>query len=202
MTQESIGAVLPAGFFARPAREVAPDLLGKVIRSTVGGDPTAGRIVEVEAYLGAEDPASHAAERIGRTARNAAMFGPPGTLYVYLSYGIHWCMNAVTDRVGHAGAVLIRALEPVEGLEVMRARRGTPDRDLCRGPGRLCQALGVTAALDGHDLATPPLAFHDGPALEAAAVHCGPRIGITKAADWPLRFCEVGSRYVSGRIPR
>ena len=199
MTADEIGAPLPAGFFARPAREVAPDLLGMLVQSTVGDERTVGRIVEVEAYLGAQDPASHAAERIGRTLRNAAMFGPPGTLYVYLSYGIHWCMNAVTDRADHAGAVLIRALEPIAGLEVMRARRGTRDRDLCRGPGRLCQALGVTSALDGHVLQNPPLTFHEGRALAGDRIAVGPRVGITKAADWPLRFWERDSAWVSGR---
>lgn len=191
------GAPLPAGFFARPAREVAPDLLGRVIVSTLGDALTAGRIVEVEAYLGLEDPASHAAERVGRTARNAPMFGAPGTAYVYLSYGIHWCMNAVTDRVDHPGAVLIRALEPVAGLEVMRERRGTADRDLARGPGRLGQALAITAALNGHPLQEPPLTFHPGRPVVPDLIDAGPRIGISRAADWPLRFHERGSRWVS-----
>lgn len=194
-----IGGPLPASFFARPAAEVAPDLLGRLIHSTVGGTgaETLGRIVEVEAYLGAADPASHAAERIGRTARNETMFGRPGTLYVYLSYGIHWCMNAVTDREEHAGAVLIRAVEPLAGLDTMRARRGTKDRDLLRGPGRLCQALGVTRDLDGHRLQEPPLTFHPGEPLAPADIVAGPRIGISKAVDWPLRFFERGSPWVS-----
>jgi DNA-3-methyladenine glycosylase len=153
--------------------------------------------VETEAYVGPEDPASHAAERIGRTARNEAMFGPPGTAYVFLSYGIHWCLNAVTDRAGHPGAVLIRAAEPLGDLAVMRERRGTRDRDLARGPGRLAQALGVTDALDGHRLDTPPLRFLDAPAVPDADVATGPRIGISRAADWPLRFTEAGSRWLS-----
>ena len=198
MSPEPIGAPLPAGFFARPSREVALDLLGKVVLSTLGGETTAGRIVETEAYLGPDDPASHAAARIGRTARNAAMFGPPGTAYVYLSYGIHWCLNAVTDREGHPGAVLIRALEPVAGLEVMRARRGTADRDLARGPGRLTQALGITAALDGHALQHPPLTFNDAPPVPGEHIEAGPRVGITRAADWPLRFTVSESPWVSG----
>ena len=192
-----IGGPLPARFFARPAEEVAPDLLGRLVHSTVGGAPTLGRIVEVEAYLGAADPASHAAERIGRTPRNEAMFGRPGTLYVYLSYGIHWCMNAVTDRVDHAGAVLIRALEPLAGLETMRARRGTSDRDLMRGPGRLCQALGVTHDLDGHSLQDPPLSFHAGEPIAPGDIVATTRVGISRAADWPLRFFERGSPWVS-----
>lgn len=202
MSPGGLGTPLPAAFYARPAREVAPDLLGKLIRSTLGDEATVGRIVETEAYLGIDDPASHAAERIGRTARNAPMFGPPGTAYVYLSYGVHWCMNAVTDDVDHPGAVLIRALEPVAGIEVMRARRGTRDRDLARGPGRLGQALGITGALNGHRLQYPPLTFHDAPPLDAASVEAGPRVGISRAADWPLRFMVRDSRWVSGARSR
>jgi DNA-3-methyladenine glycosylase len=168
-----------------------------VIVSTVGGVETAGRIVETEAYVGPEDPASHAAARIGRTRRNEPMFGPPGTAYVFRSYGVHWCLNAVTDRTDHPGAVLIRALEPVWGLQAMRSRRGSRDRDLARGPGRLAQALGVTDALNGHALDAPPLEFLDAPALPPDRVAAGPRIGISRAADWPLRFTEAGSRWLS-----
>ena len=196
MTSE-YGSPLSGAFYARPARDVAPDLLGKVLVSRVGGTEAVGRIVETEAYTGPEDPASHAAARIGRTARNAAMFGRPGTAYVYLSYGIHWCLNVVTDREDHPGAVLIRALEPVGDLEPMRARRGVRDRDLARGPGRLAQALGVTGALDGHDLSLPPLTLHDAPPVPTHRVAAGPRIGINRAADWPLRFTESGSRWLS-----
>ena len=198
MTPGELEAPLPTAFFARPSREVALDLLGKVVVSTLDGEMTAGRIVETEAYLGPHDPASHAAERIGRTARNATMFGAPGLAYVYLSYGIHWCLNAVTDRQGHPGAVLIRALEPVAGLDVMRARRGTTDRDLARGPGRLTQALGITGALDGHALQDPPLSVHAAPALRPERIEAGPRVGITKAVDWPLRFMVRESPWVSG----
>lgn len=197
MSSDAFGTPLPADFYARSSREVAPDLLGKLMRSTLDGAETAGRIVEVEAYIGPEDPASHAAARIGRTARNAAMFGPPGTAYVYLSYGIHWCINAVTSRVGHPCAVLIRALEPVAGLETMRARRGTADRDLARGPGRLTQALAITGALDGHVLQDPPLVIEDAPPVDPADIAAGPRVGITRAADWPLRFFLRDSRWVS-----
>jgi DNA-3-methyladenine glycosylase len=153
--------------------------------------------VETEAYIGPEDPASHAAERVGGTARNEAMFGPPGTAYVYRSYGIHWCLNAVSDRVNHPSAVLIRALEPLIGLPVMRVRRGTRDRDLARGPGRLCQALGVTGELNGHVLEELPLQILDAPALPEEAVEAGPRIGISRATDWPLRFTLRGSRWLS-----
>lgn len=189
--------VLPPSFYARPAREVARDLLGKRVVSTVEGVETCGRIVETEAYVGPEDPASHAAARIGRTARNQAMFGPPGTAYVYLSYGIHWCLNAVTNEVDHPGAVLIRALEPLEGIDAMRERRGTRDRDLARGPGRLTQALGITGALDGHPLDSPPLRVLAAPAIDPARIDAGPRIGISRAKDWPLRFTLSGSRYLS-----
>ena len=198
MKQEELEAPLPAAFYARPSREVALDLLGKVVLSTLDGETTVARIVETEAYLGPHDPASHAAERIGRTARNATMFGTPGLAYVYLSYGIHWCLNAVTDREGHPGAVLIRALEPLSGLEVMRSRRGTADRELARGPGRLTQALGITGALDGHALQDPPLSFHDAPAVPPRLIEAGPRVGITRAMDWPLRFMVRDSPWVSG----
>lgn len=194
---------LPAAFYERGAEEVARDLLGAVIVSDVGGLRTAGRIVETEAYLGARDPASHAAERIGRTARNESMFGPGGIAYVYFIYGMHWCLNAVTGERDVASAVLIRALEPVEGLEVMRERRalrsgrGPRDRDLARGPARLAEALGITGALDGHDLARPPLVIAQGQPVSDEEVAVGPRIGITRAADWPLRFYLEGSPWVS-----
>ena len=197
LSHDGIRAPLPPAFYARPAREVAPDLIGKWVRSTAGGEEVVARIVETEAYVGPEDAASHAASRIGRTARNEAMFGPPGTAYVYRSYGIHWCLNAVTDREGFPAAVLIRALEPVANLPAMRARRGTADRDLARGPGRLTQALGITGDLDGHPLQRPPLTFHDAPAVDPSEIATGPRIGITRAADWPLRFTLRGSRWLS-----
>ena len=176
---------------------MGPDLLGKVIRSTIGGEEVAARIVETEAYVGPHDEASHAAERIGRTARNASLFAAPGTAYVYLSYGIHWCLNAVTHREGYPSGVLLRALEPLENLPAMRARRGTSDRDLARGPGRLAQALGVTGALDGHQLQIPPLTVHDAPPVPADDILATPRIGVSRAADWPLRFTIRGSRWLS-----
>lgn len=188
---------LERSFYERPARDVARSLIGALVVSTVGGERTEGRIVETEAYVGPEDPASHAAERIGRTARNSPMFGPPGTAYIYLSYGIHWCLNAATDREDHPGAVLIRALEPVGDLAAMRLRRGTPDRDLARGPGRLCQALGITGAFNGHPLDEPPLVFLETPPVAPEAIDAGPRIGITRATDWPLRFTLRGSRFLS-----
>ena len=194
---------LPPAFYERGAEVVARDLLGAVLVSDIGGERTAGRIVETEAYLGAPDPASHAAERIGRTARNESMFGRGGLAYVYFIYGMHWCLNAVTGEPDVANAVLIRALEPLEGLDVMRERRALrsgrapKDRDLARGPARLAEALGISGALDGHDLALPPLVIAHGEPVPEGAIVAGPRIGITRAADWPLRFHVEGSPWVS-----
>ena len=142
-------ATLPVSFFDRPADVVARELLGALVVSRLGGVRTSARIVETEAYLGYRDPASHGYLH-RRNDRNAALFGPPGSWYVYLSYGIHWCANLVCEAEGTASAVLLRALEPVEGVETMRERRGrVDDRELCSGPGKLCQALGITRDLDG-----------------------------------------------------
>ena len=173
-----------------------------VVMSVVDDVETAGRIVETEAYVGPHDDASHAAARTGRTLRNESMFGAPGIAYVYRIYGIHWCLNVVTDSVDFPAAVLIRALEPVSGLEEMRRRRmvrGKPvsDQALTSGPGRLAQALGITGVLDAHPLDRPPLVVLPGDPPEAADVIQGPRIGITRAADWPLRFHIRGNRWVS-----
>ncbi len=187
-----------AGILARGARVVAPGLLGWEVESTVGDLRTAGRIVEVEAYTGPHDPASHAAERIGRTCRNASMFGPPGTAYVYLVYGVHWCLNVVTGRQGFPAAVLVRALEPLAGEAVMAARRGRT-RDLCSGPGRLSQALGITGALDAHLLDRPPLRLVPREPVPAERVGRSPRIGVTRARERELRFFLRGNPHVSGR---
>lgn len=178
---------LPEDFSARPAREVAPALLGMVIHSQVGGSPTAARIVETEAYIGRHDPACHGAAAAGRTQRNASMFGPPGRAYVYFIYGMHWCLNVVTGEADHPEAVLIRAGEPVLGRDVMARRRGR-DRDLTSGPARLCQALGVDGELDGHHLTRAPLQLLPAPPVAAAKVAVSGRIGIRQARDWPLRF--------------
>lgn len=186
-----LGGALPTTFYARPAVEVARSLLGHILVSDVGGvrRRTAGRIVEVEAYIGPHDPASHAYGH-RRTPRNEQMYGPPGRAYVYFTYGMHWCLNAVTDAEGYPAAVLIRALEPLAGLEVMRRRRGEriPDRQLCSGPARLCEALGVTGKLNGARLQKGLLRIIQNKAWQREVIIEGPRVGITRARDWPLRF--------------
>jgi DNA-3-methyladenine glycosylase len=180
---------LGRGFFARSVHEVAPELVG----CTLLVDGVGGRLVEVEAY-DAEDPASHGFR--GETARNRAMFGAPGYAYVYRSYGVHWCLNLVCGREGVPEAVLVRALEPTHGLERMRERRGLEDeRLLCSGPGRLCQALGVTVAHDGLALDASPFVLRR--AEESVPVVRGSRIGITRAAELPWRYGLAGSRFLS-----
>jgi DNA-3-methyladenine glycosylase len=197
MTQVKRAATLPVSFFTRPAEIVAAELLGMVVVSSVGGEITEARIVETEAYLGYDDPASHGYLH-RRNARNAALFGPPGSWYVYLSYGMHWCANLVCQKVGLASAVLLRALEPTEGLDIMRRRRGRVlDRDLCSGPGKLCQALGITRELDGTRMSRSQVIIRPAGRWEETPVAVTPRIGITKAADWPLRFHVAGSLWVS-----
>jgi DNA-3-methyladenine glycosylase len=193
---------LGRSFYARETEIVARELLGKILVSTIGGRRVEGRIVETEAYLGPHDPASHAAERIGRTRRNASMFMQAGTAYVYRIYGMHWCLNAVTKEVDFPAAVLIRALEPLRGLDVMRERRwpGSPpaaDRCLASGPAKLADALAIDGSLDGHDLTQPPLLILPGTYVRDDDVVTGPRIGIARAADWPLRFHVRGSTWVS-----
>jgi DNA-3-methyladenine glycosylase len=175
---------------ARPVLEVAPELVGAELYV----DGVGGTIVEVEAYHH-EDPASHG--YLGRrTARNGSMFLPGGHAYVYRSYGVHWCLNVVTGPAEEAEAVLIRALQPLAGLDAMRERRGMDEeRLLCAGPGRLCQALGVTRAHDGLPLDRPP--FELRPAPPGLDVVTGPRIGITKAIELPWRYGLAGSRYLS-----
>jgi DNA-3-methyladenine glycosylase len=184
-------------FFARSVHEVAPELIG----ATLLVDGVGGIIVEVEAYHHT-DPAAHSYN--GQTERNAVMFGPPGRAYVYRSYGIHWCLNFVCEPKGSASAVLIRALEPTEGLAAMRRRRGCgDDRLLCAGPGRVCQALGVTLAQNGLALDRAPFVIrsrneNDRPPVELAV---GPRIGISKAVDLPWRYGLEGSPFLSRRFP-
>jgi DNA-3-methyladenine glycosylase len=189
---------LPRSFYQANSVEVAPRLLNKLL---VRSDGRVGRIVEVEAYWGERDPASHAFR--GRTARNQTMFGPAGHLYVYFSYGMHWCANVVTGSEGEAQAVLFRALDPVGGLPLMRSARWSTqkrqdDRDLCRGPGRLCQAMGVDRSFDGLDLVADPTiwAADDGTEPPAAPV-VTERVGISVGQDHLWRFLVPGSRAVS-----
>ena len=180
---------LSRAFFNRSVHEVAPELIGAVLLFNGVG----GRLVEIEAYNQSE-PAAHSF--CGLTPRNAVMFGPAGYAYVYRSYGIHWCLNFVCEPQGSAGAVLIRAIEPTTGLAAMRRRRGIADeRLLCSGPGRLCEALGITHRENGVSLAAPP--FEIFAAAGDTEVVTGPRIGITKAVDLPWRYGEKGSRFLS-----
>jgi DNA-3-methyladenine glycosylase len=186
--------VIGKGFFARSVHEVAPDLIGV----TLLVDGVGGRIVEVEAY-DQEDPASHGYR--GRTARNEAMFGPPGHAYVYRSYGIHWCLNLVCGEEGTAEAVLVRALEPTAGIDEQRRRRGVEDvRALCSGPGKLCQALGITREHDGLPLDADP--FRLDARDEVPEIVTGRRIGITRATELSWRYALAGSPYVSRVLRR
>jgi DNA-3-methyladenine glycosylase len=180
---------LRKSFFSRSVHEVAPELIGATLLFRGAG----GIIVEVEAYHHT-DPAAHSYG--GETPRNAVMFGPPGYAYVYRSYGIHWCVNFVCEHAGSASAVLIRALEPTEGLAAMQRRRGTKDiRLLCSGPGRLTEALGITRAQNGAALDEPPFELRSREGR--VEVLAGPRIGITKAAEQPWRYGLKGSRFLS-----
>jgi DNA-3-methyladenine glycosylase len=193
------GEVLPRSFFDRPATQVAPELLGCVFWSDGPAGRVAVRLVEVEAYEGSSDPASHAFR--GQTPRNGVMFGPPGHAYVYFTYGMHYCVNLVCHTPGDASAILLRAGQVIEGNGLAAERRnGQPERDLARGPGRLCQALAIGRELDGTDVCAVGSPLGIGPARDRpspAAIRTGPRVGITRAADWPLRFWLAGDRYVS-----
>jgi len=184
-----LGRPLKRGFFGRSVHEVAPELIG----ATMLVDGVGGVIVEVEAYHHTE-PAAHSFN--GPTPRNLVMFGPPGFVYVYRSYGIQWCVNFVCEKAGSASAVLIRALQPTHGLPAMRRRRGLHDeRSLCSGPGKLCEALGISDRHNGLALDMPPMALHARTGkVEIAA---GVRIGITKAADLPWRYGLKGSKFLS-----
>ena len=191
---------LPRAFYDRPTLEVARDLIGKTLLRRTEEGLAGGMIVETEAYVAAIDPSAHAYR--GQTPRNRSMFGEPGIAYVYRSYGIHYCLNVVTEGVGVAAAVLIRAIRPQVGVELMQWRRGEriAERDLARGPGRLCQALALTTRDDGADLLGPALWISETPGLaDAPPIATTPRVGITQAADWPWRFVVIGDPYVSAR---
>jgi DNA-3-methyladenine glycosylase len=193
------GRRLPRSFYDRDPLEVAPALLNKVLVHA----ERAGRIVEVEAYRGADDPASHAFR--GPTARNATMFGPPGHLYVYFTYGMHWCANVVCAHGGRGGAVLLRALAPLEGVAAMRRARGGSRRvtELCSGPAKLCQALGIDRSFDGADLvvADRGVTILDDGVPPPAEPGVGPRIGISVATEHPWRFFVPGDPNVSRPRP-
>jgi DNA-3-methyladenine glycosylase len=193
----ALGRTLPASFFARSVHDVACDLIG----CTVAHGPTAGVIVETESYH-ADDPACHAFG--GPTPRSSVLFGPPGHAYVYLSYGIHSLLNFVAEPEGDAAAVLIRALAPLAGIDEMRRRRGVERlEDLCSGPGKLTEALGIGLQLNGVPLSGGPIAVYPrADDWHAPAIVSGPRVGITKATDHPWRFCAAGSRFVSRPRPR
>lgn len=192
---------LKRGFFARDTLAVCRDLLGRRLVRLLDGERLMGRIVEVEAYTGEDDQSSHA--HPGPTARNAPMYGPPGHAYVYLIYGMHHCLNLVTEREGRPAAALIRALEPLAGVETMRALRGgRPDLPLTSGPGRLCQAMGVDRAFDGADLCAPDatLFLERGAPLDAETIAAGPRVNVRggrRAVTIPWRFYVRDNPHVS-----
>ena len=193
-----IGGALPASFFDRETEIVSRELLGAVLSCRTPEGVASGRIVETEAYLGEHDPACHAAGA-GLTERTRWLYGEPGTAYVYFIYGMHWCFNAVTKEHGHPSAVLVRALEPLEGVDLMRHRRpkAKTDRDLTNGPGKVCAALSIGPEHNGLRLQRPPLLIARGRTYADHEIVIAPRIGVSKAADWPLRWYVAESEYVS-----
>jgi DNA-3-methyladenine glycosylase len=199
---QALSRPLPRSFYARPSLEVAPDLLGRLLVRRLPEGILAGRIVECEAYQ-EDDPASHSFR--GLTERTAVMFGPPGRLYVYFTYGMHFCMNVVTGGDGEGSAVLLRAVEPTEGVEIMRERRAVSDlRSLCAGPGRLTQAYGITRTDNGMDLVTDgDLFVAEGQRTDKERIGAGRRVGISVAVDRPWRFYVEGSPFLSkGSSPK
>jgi DNA-3-methyladenine glycosylase len=191
----AFGRILPRSFYERPTIEVARDLLGKIL--VHGG--AAGAIVETEAYLGGDDLAAHSAR--GVTDRTRVIFGPPGHAYVFFIYGMYDCLNIVVEPDGKPGCVLIRALEPVAGVDIMRKRRPAAKKveDLASGPGKLTLAMGITRAHNGADLTRGPLVVRAPADMRHVEIEVTPRIGIRQCADWPLRFLVRGNRYVSAR---
>jgi DNA-3-methyladenine glycosylase len=201
-SSSKVASIVPSSFYARAPDIVARTLLGKLLIRDLNGEHLIGRIVEVEAYFGKEDPAAHA--YIGKTARNAVLFGPPGLAYVYFIYGMYYCLNVSCEPDGHAGGVLIRALEPISGLETMAKLRKLPPNPkpqlLTTGPGRLCQALDITrAAHNGLDVtdATSCLRIEDD-GFTPGGTQVSPRIGIRHAAELPARYFVDGNKFVSG----
>src|SRR2546423_7324007 len=191
------GKILPREFYDRETELVARDMLGTVLECETEDGIASGIIVETEAYLGEHDLACHAS--VGRTARTEHLYGPPGISYVYFIYGMYWCFNAVTREAGQPSAVLVRALEPLDGIALMHKRRSRikNDVDLTNGPGKLCTALGITGALTGKPLQRRPLIIREGEPVADEQMEVTTRIGITKSADWPLRWIVRGNRFVS-----
>jgi DNA-3-methyladenine glycosylase len=192
-----LGSPLPSRFYDRATELVARDLLGAVLECTTADGVTQGRIVETEAYLGPDDPACHAVA--GLTPRTEHLFGPPGMAYVYFIYGMYWCFNAVTRERGHGAAVLVRAVHPLSGVELMRQRRPKvkKDRDLTNGPGKLCLAMGIVGSMNGRSLRDGPIVIREGEPVDDDEVVVTPRVGITQAADWPLRYLVRDDPYLS-----
>lgn len=191
------GRVLPADFYERETEVVARELLGTVLECETEDGVASGIIVETEAYVGEHDLACHAAA--GRTARTEPLYGPPGIAYVYFIYGMYWCVNAVTRSSGLPSAVLVRALEPLDGMALMHKRRPRAKNtiDLANGPGKLCTALGITGSMNGRPLQRRPLVIRAGEQLPDDKVEITTRIGITRCADWPLRWIVRENRFVS-----
>jgi DNA-3-methyladenine glycosylase len=192
-----VGRVLPRDFYERETEIVAREMLGTVLECETDDGLASGIIVETEAYLGEHDLACHAAA--GRTARTEPLYGPPGTSYVYFIYGMYWCFNAVTREEGLPSAVLVRALEPLDGIALMHKRRPRMKNvaDLTNGPGKLCAALGIDGSMSGKSLQQKPLRIREGEPVPDEKVEVTTRIGITQSADWPLRWIVRGNRFVS-----
>lgn len=191
------GRILPSTFYKRETEIVARAMLGTVLECETEQGVASGIIVETEAYLGEHDLACHAA--VGRTGRTEILYGPPGISYVYFIYGMYWCFNAVTRSDGLPSAVLVRAVEPLDGIALMHKRRAhvTHSADLTNGPGKLCTALGITGALNGMTLRRKPIVIREGEPVPDDEVVVTPRIGITRSADWPLRWIVKGNHFVS-----
>jgi DNA-3-methyladenine glycosylase len=192
-----VARVLPRAFYERETEIVAREMLGTVLECETDDGIASGIIVETEAYLGEHDLACHAAA--GRTARTEALYGSPGTSYVYFIYGMYWCFNAVTRAEGLPSAVLVRAIEPLDGIALMHKRRPRvkSEVDLTNGPGKLCTALGITGSMSAQGLQRRPLVIREGEPVADDRVEVTTRIGITRCADWPLRWIVRGNRYVS-----
>ena len=192
-----MGRVLPRAFYERETEIVAREMLGTVLECETDDGIASGIIVETEAYLGEHDLACHAAA--GRTARTEALYGAPGISYVYFIYGMYWCFNAVTRAEGLPSAVLVRALEPLDGIALMHKRRPRvkSEVDLTNGPGKLCTALGITGSMSGKSLQRRPLVIREGEPVPDDKIEVTTRIGITKCSDWPLRWIVRGNRFVS-----